>query len=167
MIRIDLTGFDRFQAGAGQAIIRALNRAGDAARTVLVRETSAAMKIKQAYVRPAIVTSPATASRPSVTIRATAKRLSLMAFGAKRGARGARARGKVYQGAFLARLKNGHEGVFSRRGKSRLPIYELYGPSVWAVAESHAETAALRGREVLDQRLEHEMRRELERAAVR
>lgn len=30
-------------------------------------------------------------------------------------------------GAFLATMKSGHEGVFKRRGKARLPIHELLG----------------------------------------
>jgi hypothetical protein len=35
-----------------------------------------------------------------------------------------------YRHAFLATVKHGHEGVFERKGRERLPIRELYGPSV-------------------------------------
>lgn len=38
--------------------------------------------------------------------------------------------GKSIDGAFIARLKSGHIGVFIRAGKSSLPIKQLYGPSV-------------------------------------
>lgn len=38
-------------------------------------------------------------------------------------------RGKwtMLPGAFLARMKSGHEGIFRRVGKARLPIHELFG----------------------------------------
>lgn len=38
-------------------------------------------------------------------------------------------RGHV-QHAFLATMKNGHKGVFKRKGSTRLPIQELHGPSL-------------------------------------
>jgi hypothetical protein len=37
--------------------------------------------------------------------------------------------------AFVAKMATGHVGVFSRRGKERLPIQEHYGPSVATVFE--------------------------------
>jgi hypothetical protein len=37
--------------------------------------------------------------------------------------------------AFIARMPRGHVGVFLRRGKKRLPIDELFGPSPMAVFE--------------------------------
>lgn len=41
--------------------------------------------------------------------------------------RGQRAR---IQGAFAATMKSGHEGIFTRRGKARLPIGELFSSRV-------------------------------------
>lgn len=40
--------------------------------------------------------------------------------------------GKVetYRRAFIATVKNQHRGVFERKGRARLPIRELYGPSI-------------------------------------
>lgn len=35
-----------------------------------------------------------------------------------------------YRYSFITTVRHGHEGVFERKGKSRLPIRELYGPSV-------------------------------------
>lgn len=37
---------------------------------------------------------------------------------------------EVYRHAFIATVRHGHVGVFERLGKARLPIRELYGPSV-------------------------------------
>src|SRR4029450_7935439 len=35
-----------------------------------------------------------------------------------------------YKRAFIATVKHGHVGVFERKGRERLPIRELYGPSI-------------------------------------
>lgn len=37
---------------------------------------------------------------------------------------------KVYRGTFLAQMPSGHKGIFKRRMSSRLPIAELWGPSI-------------------------------------
>ena len=37
---------------------------------------------------------------------------------------------KFIPGAFIATMKNGHRGVFKRKGQSRLPIQELHGASL-------------------------------------
>jgi Prophage minor tail protein Z (GPZ) len=35
-----------------------------------------------------------------------------------------------YRHSFITTVRHGHEGVFERKGRERLPIRELYGPSV-------------------------------------
>lgn len=37
---------------------------------------------------------------------------------------------KLIEGAFVARMKSGHEGIFVRRGKARLPIDELFSSKI-------------------------------------
>ncbi len=37
---------------------------------------------------------------------------------------------ETYRRAFIRTVKNQHRGVFERKGQARLPIRELYGPSV-------------------------------------
>src|SRR5215475_12517879 len=37
---------------------------------------------------------------------------------------------ETYRHAFITTVRHGHEGVFERKGKPRLPIRELYGPSI-------------------------------------
>lgn len=39
-------------------------------------------------------------------------------------------RTKTFKGAFIATMPTGHEGVFRRRTKRRLPIRQMFGPSV-------------------------------------
>lgn len=72
-----------------------------------------------------------------VMLRASARGINLIAFGARaRKRNGVTARVKkggvptVTKSAFIATGKNGAKLVFKRRGKSRLPIDALYGPSI-------------------------------------
>ena len=39
-------------------------------------------------------------------------------------------RNTVIPGSFIARTKSGHMGVFKRKGAKRVPIRELFGPSI-------------------------------------
>jgi hypothetical protein len=40
---------------------------------------------------------------------------------------------KVFKSAFKARMPNQHLGAFRRKGKARLPIKELRGPTVYSI----------------------------------
>lgn len=53
------------------------------------------------------------------------------------------ARKKITDGAFKATMQSGYEGVFMRAGESRLPLIQLYGPSVPQVAENRPEVQRL------------------------
>lgn len=67
-------------------------------------------------------------------ITANGKPLPLIRFGARKAAKGVRAKAwnkrKLYKGAFIAKMPNGKRGVFKRTSKKRLPIKELYGPGI-------------------------------------
>lgn len=72
-----------------------------------------------------------------VILRGSARGINLIAFGARWSKRnGITARVKksgaatVAKQAFIATGKNGNRLVFQRRGKARLPIDALYGPSI-------------------------------------
>lgn len=72
-----------------------------------------------------------------VILRGSARGINLIAFGARwTKRRGVTARVKkggaatVQQHAFIATGRNGNRLVFERRGKKRLPLDALYGPSV-------------------------------------
>lgn len=53
-------------------------------------------------------------------------------------------RSVLYPGAFLAEMPGGHQGVFERRGKSRLPIGEIKIESVTDVLEELSASPAIR-----------------------
>ena len=40
---------------------------------------------------------------------------------------------KLFRGAFISTMPSGHKGSFRRKGKARLPVLELRGPSVQSI----------------------------------
>jgi len=170
----------QFSAHArARAIPRALNRALDSGRTVLVRAIARDLGgIKQAAVRDAIRTTPATADRLVAQLASDVRRLPLILFQA-RGPEPSRGRGRgvtatlggrqVYPHAFIATLRSGHRGVFQRRPPSRsraggprsapgLPIVELRGPSIGHVFDTYTPEALRRAQEQLVKTLRSELR---------
>ncbi len=63
-----------------------------------------------------------------------------------------------YPTAFIAIMKSGHRGVFSRAGTKRTPIYQMYGPSLARVSDRFSAVAAARGMEQLRKNLASEFR---------
>jgi hypothetical protein len=66
--------------------------------------------------------------------------------------------GKTLPNAFIATMRSGHRGVFSRTGKRRLPIVEEKGPSLRTIFGMNAE----KGRAYADGRLGVHIARELD-----
>lgn len=135
---------------APYAIARAINRAAVSGRTQLARDTSADMKLKVGVVRDKIVIEEATTTKHLAKVYASNKRVALIEFGA-RGRYPSRGKGKGvsartqtgrYPNAFIAFMRSGHKGVFARKTTARLPIHELFGPSIAHVASKHAPAAA-------------------------
>lgn len=69
--------------------------------------------------------------------------------------------------AFVAQTKSGHVGVFMREGKDRLPIRQLYGPSVPQMFGEQSSLNALfrsvaaESPKILDQELRFRVKRDL------
>lgn len=68
---------------------------------------------------------------------------------------------KPIQTAFQATMRSGHVGIFRRVGRPRLPILELKGPSVKAMASNEKVIGRIRAR--ADREFEPEFKRNLER----
>lgn len=161
------------------AMVRGLNRGVSAGRTLMTQRISQDVALKSRDVREAISLLEATASYPVARIGAGLKRIKLIDFNAKgnlpsRGkGRGVRAKlpggAGVYPQAFLAKMRSGHIGVFSRAtelskrsepgawGKN-LPVYELHGPSLGRVFSKHRPEGLARVEEMFIKTFDHEMR---------
>lgn len=134
-----------------RAAARALNRTGEEVRTQVVRDLSKEMGketgLSVSGFRKSIAQKKATQQRLVTELVASGRPLPLMRFGAKQRlievkhtkrslvpvyevSAKAWGKRKTYKGAFIATLRSGRKGVFIRTSKKRLPIKELYGPSI-------------------------------------
>lgn len=150
-------------ARAPLAAARALNRSMASVQTAAVRDVAADLHIAQKDVRRGFSLERATASTLLARLVVTGRRLPLLAFRARQTQRGVSydlGRGrKVAGGAFIATMRSGHVGVFRRRAARRLPILELFGPSLPRVFTA-AKLAAARLRlaeELMRKNLAHEI----------
>lgn len=145
-VRVDSEGVRRALAGLSEAtsrtaIIRSLNRAVDAGKTEAVRVTRDELALKAASVREAIRIRKGSTSLLSAAIIIDPKPVPLIDYSARQTQKGVTVRVKksggrgLVRGAFIATMRSGHTGVFSRTSKTgvvskRLPIRELFSTSV-------------------------------------
>jgi hypothetical protein len=61
--------------------------------------------------------------------------------------------------AFLLEFSSGYQGIFRREGASRLPLYQLHGPSIPEVAETNPRVKAVMDREAGETLVEETDRR--------
>lgn len=174
MISVTMTGDDKLSVDlAGQpakverAGVRAVNRAIQAARTVMAREMSRDLNLRVGVVREALRMRTASATRPDADLSASKlKRIPVIDMSAN-GPYPSRGRGRGVswrnQGqrkrdpkAFIAVMRTGHRGVFKRVTTRRLKIVELRGPSLGEVFAKFKPVGMARLREVFATAFKHE-----------
>ena len=109
------------------ALMRAMNKTARWFRTRALRSISRELKVPQKLLKPRVAIHGSSRNNLEATLWFGIYRIPL--FKAARGRsrqtpRGVRALGKVIPRSFLARMPSGHEGIFLRKGKERLPIQE-------------------------------------------
>jgi len=162
---------------APRAIARALNRSALSTRTLMVRHMAKDMGLNVRKVREQVEIEEAkpTKDRLRARVIASGKRIPLIDFRA-RGPEPSRGRGRGvsarlpggkgrYPNAFISTMKSGHRGVFQRKGKGRLPIYELFGPSLPHVFTKYVPDGLARGEEAMQKNLAHELSYALKQTA--
>lgn len=127
--------------GSKRAIYNATNRALTRGRAVISKGITKKAAVKAAKVKETLSLQKPTISRlggsvtstsPVTTLisfktnpnKATGKRPTMLKATIKKGST------KPIPGAFIAKTKSGHVGVFKRSDKARLPIRQLVGPSI-------------------------------------
>ncbi len=147
---------------------RSLNRAQTAGQTATVRAVAQDTGLAQKYVKREIRVDRATRSQPVAVVEVAGRRIPLIAFSA-RGPEPSRGRGKGVSyrlptgrgrvpDAFIATMVSGHRGVFKRKSRRRLPIVELFGPSIPKVFEKYLPTTFRpAAEEALIKNLRHEI----------
>jgi hypothetical protein len=153
------TFLDTFPEKTSIALLRALKRGTDAARTETNRLVARDIGIKVSRVRQDTRTIAPTGSTLAGEVRASLKRIPLIEL-----------KQKMPPHSFIATMRSGHTGIFkrdiptrSRAGKRSpspgLPITELRKTSVGHVAAKYVEPILARGGD----QYEAEMNRQLDR----
>lgn len=160
--------FRKLGTAAEKALVRSLNRTAAGAATAAVRAVSENLRSTQKNVRRAITAKDARPDRLESQVVARSKRIPIFDLRpspstpeAKRPKSGvsylARVGRKRIPGAFIARMKSGHVGVFKRaKDAKRLPIAELFGPSIPLVFTRRDVQAAIK--KVVSERLPREIK---------
>lgn len=150
-----------------RAIKNAMNRGIKSGRTVMVREMARNTGLKQKDIRDELTLREASVENLEARLGAKMQRIPLIKFGA-RGPEPSRGRGRgvTYrlpggkgraESGFIATMRSGHRGVFKRKGKARLGITELKGPSLGQVFSKFRVMALQRAYEVFEKEFDHEL----------
>lgn len=119
------------------AVARALTTTAKQARLVAVRTLVKRGGFDRAIVSDGLRVSAARAEGLTAIVRISGRPMPLSRFKPRQGKAGVSAAAwgerRTYAGSFLARMPSGHAGVFARTSKRRLPIKELWGPSIPSV----------------------------------
>ena len=122
-----------------KAIARALSRVGEMARTQVVRRAAQQSGMPQRDVRSRTLSFNAGGTTQEIVMRSEWWPLYKLG-GARQTKTGVTVRNwGHHRGAFIAGMRSGHEGVFRREGKSRLPIRELWGPNPVSFVLDHPD----------------------------
>lgn len=154
------------------ALSRALNRSSQTARAEAVRQVRDQYTAKAKTVRDTIKITKANPNHLQAKItsigsplrlynfkvspkRPSPKRTTPINVEVKKGS------SKSLPGAFVANVKNGNTGVFSRVSDARLPIKQLYGPAVPIMMNNEDVVAAVteKAQNTLENRIGHEINR--------
>lgn len=142
-LRVDETDLARAEAllagiekGIEKAVSRAINKTAVSARTKIVRRIARETSLKQKIIRRAVTLRRASYRVWQAVVGIRGKPMPLVWFHARQTKAGVTYKlrkgepRKTALHAFLARMPSGWFGVFRRKGRPRLPIEQLFGPSV-------------------------------------
>ncbi|MCT8970596.1 phage tail protein [Microbaculum marinisediminis] len=176
-VRVDASEIDRLARGVGElaaasrdkATVRAINHVGNKGFTAVRRATARQAGLKVGDAGKAMRKELASTSAPIYRIIGRGAHLPAFKFGGRQTRRGASAapwkKRRVFPGTFVARMGTGHVGIFRRTGSKRLPVRELWGPSI--PVEMIRDDAKTTFERLVDSellpRLGHELAREVDR----
>lgn len=111
------------------AATRALNKTARWLRVRVAGDTASQLNIKVSVVKAELVLLRARPNQPiaGVGLKRSGAVIKASTLGIpQQTSRGVRTGRKYWDGAFVANNRRGHQAVFRRRGKARLPIQELH-----------------------------------------
>jgi len=163
-----------FGGKMGTVMSRALNKTATTGRAEISRELSKRIGIPVGKVKDKIKLHKASFTNWRSAVTLSGRRFSLLDMKAKQLKAGvkyqqAETRQRVLiRSAFTATMSSGHQGVFKRKGSDRLPISELFGPSLaglYGGAEDLAARILRQARQRLEQNIAYQVELILKRRA--
>ena len=153
----------RSEKAANVALRRSLNKVAQQAKTHVIRQTGRELALPQKKIRERVTIQKARNDNLEAVVRVSRQAVRLFEYKPRQLRRGISIRvkktggRKVLRHAFIAAMRSGHTGVFTRApGVARLPIRELFGPAVIEVARDHIESATEKAQDKLPEVFEHE-----------
>jgi hypothetical protein len=164
------------EAEINKAINRAAKRAADTARAETVRQLTKEYTLPASEIRGTITTRNIGNDKLGAVMDISSGPIALTKFKGtlpkeimppakgpvqvqvKKGS------GATLKQAFIAKMKNGHVGVYERRGEKSLPIDQKFGPSTASMFGREKETdinkaVMEKAAETFDKRVQHELER--------
>ncbi|WP_341812526.1 phage tail protein [Wolbachia endosymbiont (group A) of Conops quadrifasciatus] len=109
-----------------KATVRALNKTALWVRSQTVKQVNEEKQIPKKAMRKKLSVDKANRKRLWSVVKLSSQWIGVAKFGSiKQTKIGARAGSHMYEGAFIATMKNGHIGIFKRRYMTPLPIDEI------------------------------------------
>ncbi|MGL5931922.1 MAG: phage tail protein [Cetobacterium sp.] len=179
MIKIDENGLERVDKilkglpnVAKDIKLRAVRRAALAAKAEATRQGRSRYNLKSEEINKTFEFTQPNKNNISATLVSTGERIRLIKFKVspasvpkkRRVVKVSVIKGqgmKTLKTAFVNKMPNGTIGVFQRAGRQRLPITQLYGPSVPQLFREPTVKAAIEKKaiDVLENRISHELQR--------
>lgn len=154
---------NRLQRNIDRAKTLALNRTATELRTRVVRMLNERTGYQQKLIRERFVLTRATRGTLTARLRITGKAIPLIKLPSKQTPAGVvvmTGKGSLhFPSGFIATMPSGHRGVYMRKRRQRLPIKEMYGPSLqreFAALFSELRPIAI---ELFHKNFQHEMSR--------
>ena len=140
--KTQLAELDRLFKGAADSVdkilARALNDTGKKIRSMIVKKAAKILPYKQKFIRARVWFRKA--NRKKLAVRVTAGKYGWPLFlvgTPKQAPAGVRLKKLgVIPHSFIGEMPTGHRGIFVRKGRTRLPIQELFSDSITETIEN-------------------------------
>lgn len=148
-----------------KAMVLALNRVAQQAQTAATKTMRERYAFPTKVIKGTLRIYRANNGRLQASLISKGPRVQLIHMTARQTRKGVTVRvgksRKLIKSAFIATMQSGHVGVFTRKGKARLPIKELYTIAIPEAFASQHVGAAMRAKvnEALPARYQHELDR--------
>jgi hypothetical protein len=148
-----------------RAYVRAVNHTFATGRTQLLRKLAAATRLPQKRIRPSVILRRATLRQTEAKLVIAGRPIPAIAFVASARAgrpvrlpTGLAITPALPTPAFVQTMpRSGHTGIFKRGGRPRLPIAQLFGPSIPALVDPQVPVLKSELEQKLRARFEHEL----------